>query len=69
MSKLKKLSLIKEDTMGKGVIFTGADGKKTRMDRNEFCRYIGNLWKMARETKLENERLDKEVEEVEESGE
>lgn len=35
-----------------GVMFTGTDGKKTRMDRNEFCRYIGNLWKVAREAKL-----------------
>lgn len=52
----------------KGVIFTGADGKKTRMDRDEFCRYIGNLWKVARETKLENEQADGDFE-TEENGE
>lgn len=49
--------------MSKGVIFTGTDGKKARMDRDEFCRYIGNLWKMAREAKLEAEKVDKEIEE------
>ncbi len=52
--------------MSKGVIFTGTDGKKVRMDRDEFCRYIGNLWKVAREAKLEVEKAD---EEIEESGE
>ena len=52
-----------------GVIFTGTDGKKTRMDRNEFCRYIGNLWRMARETKLENEKRDSEIEIEEEEEE
>lgn len=45
-----------------GVIFTGTDGKKTRMDRDEFCRYIGNLWKLAREAKLENEQTDNNLE-------
>lgn len=54
--------------MAKGVIFTGTDGKKVRMDRDEFCRYIGNLWKVARATRLENENSDRELEE-EESGE
>lgn len=53
----------------KGVIFTGTDGKKTRMNRDEFCRYIGNLWKIAREAKLETEKLDKELDtETEENG-
>ena len=51
--------------MGSGVIFTGADGKKTKMNKAEFCRYIGNLWKLARETKLEQEKLDKNLEETE----
>lgn len=51
--------------MAKGVIFTSADGKKVRMDREEFCRYIGNLWKVAREQKLENEARDRELEEEE----
>lgn len=46
-----------------GVIFTGVDGKKTRMNREEFVRYIGNLWKVAREAKLEAEKADKEIEE------
>lgn len=45
-----------------GVIFTGVDGKKTRMNREEFVRYIGNLWKVAREAKLEAEKADKEIE-------
>ena len=45
-----------------GVIFTGTDGKKTKMDRAEFCRYIGNLWKVARETRKENEKADKYLE-------
>lgn len=49
--------------MAKGVIFTGTDGKKTRMNREEFVRYIGNLWKVAREAKLEAEKADKEIEE------
>lgn len=49
--------------MAKGVIFTGVDGKKTRMNRDEFVRYIGNFWKMAREAKLEAEKADKEIEE------
>lgn len=52
---------------GTGVIFTDAAGKKTRMNRNEFCRYIGNLWKVAREAKLESEKIDKEIE-TEEKG-
>lgn len=46
-----------------GVIFTGVDSKKTRMNREEFVRYIGNLWKVAREAKLEAEKADKEIEE------
>ncbi len=49
--------------MAKGVIFTGVDGKKTRMNRDEFVRYISNLWKVAREAKLEAEKADKEIEE------
>lgn len=48
--------------MAKGVIFTGTDGKKIRMNREEFVRYIGNLWKVARETKLEAEKSDGEIE-------
>ena len=45
-----------------GVIFTDTDGKKTRMNRTEFCRYIGNLWKVAREARKENEKADKNLE-------
>lgn len=56
--------------MANGVIFVSQDGKKTRMDRDEFCRYIGNLWKGAREAKIETENLDKKMEiESEENGE
>ena len=51
-----------------GVMFV-SEGKKMVIDKAEFCRYIGNLWKIARETKLENEKIDSEIDKEEESPE